>query len=402
MGWHTGLDPNNPEDLATQFSHSLTSWSDQSIGYDWLTQHFDPITREQTGEGVTRLLIIDGHTSHVAFEFLDYCLSHDIIVFCLPSHSTHLLQPLDVGLFSPLQHYYGRAVDDLIRTTHRGIHKGNFFPLLQQAHRLTYTRENIEKGFKECGVVPFNPRVVLSKLQHKPSNLTPLKSNQAITTAKTPRNRFDLRQQLGQAVKDIREAPESQIRAITKSFVVQFTHTAEHAITESDTYQHEASRIRAEYEAHKIAKTDWWVVTNARVITGEEVLRIAAEREEKDRIAAEKKAKQEETAKKKVEAMKKKALLDGKKVQIIATSKRQVRFKETAQQHRERLRVKDSNFVAEVDLTTTPDLEQNLLQLSSKDSAKEFDVSPTPSPSRYSSQLPTRLEPLLMTLRPRR
>lgn len=79
--------------------------------------------------GNKRLLIIDGHTSHVAWEFFDFCLEHDIIPLCLPAYSTHLLQPLDVGLFGPLQGNYSRLLDDFIERENCGIHKGTFFPL---------------------------------------------------------------------------------------------------------------------------------------------------------------------------------------------------------------------------------------------------------------------------------
>ena len=34
-----------------------------------------------------------------------------MLVLCLPPHSTHLLQPLDVGLFGPLQHAYPEEID---------------------------------------------------------------------------------------------------------------------------------------------------------------------------------------------------------------------------------------------------------------------------------------------------
>lgn len=48
------------------------------------------------------LLLLDGHTSHVNWEFFDLCLHKRIFPFCLPAHSTHLLQPLNVGLFAAL------------------------------------------------------------------------------------------------------------------------------------------------------------------------------------------------------------------------------------------------------------------------------------------------------------
>jgi hypothetical protein len=69
---------------------------------------------------------MDGHTSHVTWEFFDYCLQHRIISFCLPAHSTHLLQPLDVGLFGPLQKYYSNGLDARMEAGDKGINKGDF------------------------------------------------------------------------------------------------------------------------------------------------------------------------------------------------------------------------------------------------------------------------------------
>lgn len=39
-----------------------------------------------------------------------YCLNHRIIPFCLPPHTTHKLQPLDVCIFSPYRNYYRREL----------------------------------------------------------------------------------------------------------------------------------------------------------------------------------------------------------------------------------------------------------------------------------------------------
>ena len=37
-----------------------------------------------------------------------------ILLAVLPPHSTHRLQPLDIGLFSPLATYYSQAIDRLL------------------------------------------------------------------------------------------------------------------------------------------------------------------------------------------------------------------------------------------------------------------------------------------------
>ena len=52
-----------------------------------------------------RVLILDGHGSHVIDEFLGYFIQHKIVLLILPPHTSHLTQPLNVAIFSPLKKY---------------------------------------------------------------------------------------------------------------------------------------------------------------------------------------------------------------------------------------------------------------------------------------------------------
>ena len=57
------------------------------------------------------MLILDGHESHVLAEFDNCCEDNKIIPIYLPSHSSHLAQPLKVGYFSPLIRAYGDEIN---------------------------------------------------------------------------------------------------------------------------------------------------------------------------------------------------------------------------------------------------------------------------------------------------
>ncbi|KAF8247323.1 DDE-domain-containing protein, partial [Wilcoxina mikolae CBS 423.85] len=111
------------------------------------------------------LLILDGYGSHITYEFVNYCESHDIILYCLPPHSTHLLQPLNVGLFAPLQHSYSKAVEDYFLTTNVTINRDTFYPLFKKARQQAYTTKNIKNSFYACSIVPLQSKIVLDKLQ---------------------------------------------------------------------------------------------------------------------------------------------------------------------------------------------------------------------------------------------
>ena len=97
-------------DQRTVIQVSPNGWTDNSIAVTWI-QHFDTYTTPQT-QGVYRLLILDGHASHVSIEFVQYCQDHNIVPLCLPPHSTYYLQPLDVGVFGPLASAYRTLVSN--------------------------------------------------------------------------------------------------------------------------------------------------------------------------------------------------------------------------------------------------------------------------------------------------
>jgi hypothetical protein len=94
-----------------QIGVSEKGWTSDDLALYWLKQVFDPNTRRRT-VGTHRLLILDGHGSHVTPEFDKYCTENSIVALQMPAHSSHLLQPLDVGCFSPLKTIYGRKVQE--------------------------------------------------------------------------------------------------------------------------------------------------------------------------------------------------------------------------------------------------------------------------------------------------
>ena len=100
-------------------------WTNDELGLIWLKEIFDPHTRGRT-IGRFRLLILDGHGSHINAEFHRFCSENSIIALCLPPHSSHLLQPLDVCCFSVLKRSYSKIVESWIRLGVNHIDKQDF------------------------------------------------------------------------------------------------------------------------------------------------------------------------------------------------------------------------------------------------------------------------------------
>jgi hypothetical protein len=141
---------------------SQNGWTTNEIGLDWI-KHFELHTQPRTIGGY-RLLVLDGHGSHHSTDFELYCQEHNIITLCMPPHSSHILQPLDVGCFSPLKKAYGKQIEGYMRGNQTHITKEDFFPAFQTAFQEAITPENIQGGFRGAGIVPFSPEKVLEGL----------------------------------------------------------------------------------------------------------------------------------------------------------------------------------------------------------------------------------------------
>ena len=154
--WYNGL----PPDWVIGVSDN--GWTTDQLGVEWV-KHFNQHTTARTA-GVYRLLILDGHSSHATPEFDQYCAENKIITLCMPPHTSHLLQPLDVSCFSPLKRAYGREIEKLARQGVYHIDKIDFLTVYQQIRPTVFTQQNIQAGFQATGLVPPCPDRVLSSL----------------------------------------------------------------------------------------------------------------------------------------------------------------------------------------------------------------------------------------------
>lgn len=148
------------------FGVSPTGWTSDAHGLDWLEGfQAETIDRAQIGEE-WRLLILDGHSSHVNLAFLKKAIDYKILVVCYPPHSTHRLQPLDVSVFRPLASYYSTAIDDYARTSFgfSRVTKQTFWSLFWPAWQKGVRKETILSGFKKTGIWPLDPAIVLDQL----------------------------------------------------------------------------------------------------------------------------------------------------------------------------------------------------------------------------------------------
>lgn len=106
------------------------------------------------------LIICDNHESHISIEAVNYCRDNGIVYLSLPPHTSHKLQPLDVGVFGPFKGKLKIAFNDWhIQNVGKTLTIYNIAELSKLAYLETFTPKNIIGGFSKPGIWPINKLV---------------------------------------------------------------------------------------------------------------------------------------------------------------------------------------------------------------------------------------------------
>ncbi|KAK6225151.1 transposase [Colletotrichum tabaci] len=136
-----------------QFTATENGWTSDATAVEWLQKVFIPQTLPQGKE--VRLLIMDGHGSHTTTDFMWLCYINNIHLLFLPPHTSHVLQPLDQSVFSPVKSAYRKELGYLSQWNDSTIvGKRNFIGCYQKARTAGMTMQNIRSGWKWTGLWP--------------------------------------------------------------------------------------------------------------------------------------------------------------------------------------------------------------------------------------------------------
>ncbi|KAF8582459.1 CENP-B protein, partial [Ramaria rubella] len=87
---------------------TLNGWTDNEVYLGWFKKIFLPYATSWNMSGKPILLITDGHKSYKMCELMETAFEKDVLLFCLPPHTTDRLQPLDISVSGPLQKNWAR------------------------------------------------------------------------------------------------------------------------------------------------------------------------------------------------------------------------------------------------------------------------------------------------------
>lgn len=157
-----------------RYNRSKSGWFDAAIFEDWFISLFLPHLKKQHGK---KVIICDNLSSHINEHILKLCHENEISFVCLPPHSTHLTQPLDVAFFRPLKGNWRKLLSEWKESPNGNsestLPKRHFPGLLKQLMESIEPSkaENLRAGFKKCGVVPVDVDILLERLPNTNQNV---------------------------------------------------------------------------------------------------------------------------------------------------------------------------------------------------------------------------------------
>ncbi|KAJ8353656.1 hypothetical protein SKAU_G00212230 [Synaphobranchus kaupii] len=87
-----------------------------------------------------------------------------VILLCLPPHTSHVLQPLDVGIFGPLKVEFARLALNICHFNNSFVlSKRDFGKVFRKAYKKCVEELHVKKAFKACGIWPLDSHAINSQ-----------------------------------------------------------------------------------------------------------------------------------------------------------------------------------------------------------------------------------------------
>lgn len=151
---------------------SDSGWMNSELFCEWFMNPFAPFEKAEHGDEPV-IVFFDGHASHLSLPVSQFAKENKIHLICLPRNCTHLLQPLDVSLFRPLNRWW-KVEKELHEFTNGPICKWEVPILLKVIFERYDLAKSVISGFQKCGLHPWNAEAVdYSKCKNELSNQNP-------------------------------------------------------------------------------------------------------------------------------------------------------------------------------------------------------------------------------------
>ena len=144
----------------TYFSvHAQNGWISTDNFYEWVSKCFYKEIENKTQFPV--LLFLNGHSTCVNVAAADFCMKHNIILFCFPPLSSNTMKPLDFCIYNVLFDHWNDTIQKFTKEFNIDISRTSFYTVFEKAWTSAISEpQNIIEGFKKAGIIPFDPSVL--------------------------------------------------------------------------------------------------------------------------------------------------------------------------------------------------------------------------------------------------
>lgn len=98
--------------------------------------------------------------SHVSINVINMAKENGVVLFIIPPHCSHKLQPLDKSVYGPYKKFYNDACRAwLVNNPGKRITIHVIAELVGEAYPLAFSPSNVLSGFNGTGIYPFNRNV---------------------------------------------------------------------------------------------------------------------------------------------------------------------------------------------------------------------------------------------------
>ncbi|KAL0829661.1 hypothetical protein ABMA28_003167 [Loxostege sticticalis] len=143
----------SPDDYPnTAYAATANGWMESEVFEKYFLKTFLPTIGDQRPV----LLIYDGHATHVGLNIIEKAREAGVTILKLPSHTSHVLQPLDISLMKPFKDRW-----DALLVKWQRLNVGVPLPKKEFARLIGEVWKQIDSqilknGFRKAGIFPLN------------------------------------------------------------------------------------------------------------------------------------------------------------------------------------------------------------------------------------------------------
>lgn len=143
--------------VGTLYGVTVNGWMETAV----FTEYFQCLVKwlEKTPKPV--LMVFDGHMSHISLQTVELAIQNKITILCLPAHCSHLLQPLDIGIFRQVKTTWREILAKYYKESRlKAVGKATFPSLVKKLYDQSFKPAHIVQSFSKAGLFPFDPSAV--------------------------------------------------------------------------------------------------------------------------------------------------------------------------------------------------------------------------------------------------